>query len=152
MAGTFLDIEARRQIRAIKAADALRDTGIAALEAAPLTLAFSEGVETDDSIPVTITCTDGDGASVADAELLIELFSETLLPSNGADSAFEVTTGTLLSVDVPSSLTAAWVRADAGEIVIDVTDKTTALAGDLQIKCTPVGRAGPTRLFPITFA
>jgi len=128
---------------------------IKALEdVAPTTLVVSAaaGAEALNVIEVTLTCVDESGASVASALVLVELLDADLGGADDASQAFDVTTGTAISADTPTSNTAQLVQASGGSIVIDVTDKSTSLVGDMYLRLTPIDRVGPVKLFEIGFA
>lgn len=104
-------------------------------------------------IEVTITCTDHNGDAIAAGLVQVELLDADLSAADDAAQAFQaVTAGTVQSSTLPGSDVALLIQADAGQIVVEVKDKSEALAGDRYLRLTPVDRIGPVKLFKITFA
>ncbi len=118
---------------------------------ADLVLNVALADEADDARVATVTCVDSNGDAVAAAEVFIELLDANATPADMATEAFNLTTGTANSGDLVDSNVAMRATADAGSLVVEIKDKSTALVGSLWLKLTPINRRGPARLIEVAF-
>lgn len=107
--------------------------------------------EVADARSVTITCADSNGVAVAAAQVFIELLSGDATPAVAANQAFDLTTGTANTTDTPASNVSMLATADAGSLVVSITDKSAALVGSMWLKLTPAGRRGAVKFVEVAF-
>lgn len=114
---------------------------------AHMTIAAALGAEAGDVIRATLAVSEAAG------DVLCELLTGGCVAADPvAGQALDVVTGTALSDDVPGSNGSLLMQADAGSIVLDITDKSAALVGDVWLKSTPISRPGKPLMTKVTFA